>query len=212
MPRPTVGRWRHVATAQQHDLTLDTHGQPTYPTAGDWNTVVAWPCSLETVRGGEIIRGRQVAPQTTHLLTGEYYGGRIITPDMRVSIPDIDNKPVIYQVIAAYDPDGEADRFIVELRKQFRQQVPVLSVADQEVTVGVAISYTPTTTAQVELWAAVGLPVGTGITFDTVTGEFAGTPNATDLASTPITVTVTGTNEGGTSDNALFDFEVSAAP
>ena len=112
--RERIGSRRYRATATQHDGTQDAAGNPTYTTAGDWDTVVtAWPCEILTTTGSEMIRGRQVTAGTTHVMFGDYHYGSTITPDMRVTVGG-----VVYDVVAAYDPDGDRRELRVEAKRE----------------------------------------------------------------------------------------------
>lgn len=107
-------RRRYRATITQHDGTQDGHGNPTYTTAGDWDTVVSGlPCELLTVSGGEVLRGKQVASQTTHVLFGEFQSAGTITTDMRVTVEN-----VIYSIVAAYDMDGDRREMRIECKRE----------------------------------------------------------------------------------------------
>ena len=73
MPRLKIGDRNHVATIQRHNGTKDDHGQPTYTTDEDWDTVVsAWFCELLGVKGGEMLRGRQVNAFASYVLYGNW--------------------------------------------------------------------------------------------------------------------------------------------
>ncbi len=114
MARQRIGSRRHVASAKQHNQTQDEHGNPTYSTDDDWSTIVeGWPCELLTTRGGEVIRGRQVSESTTHVLFGEYFGGKDITADMVVTVDAVD-----YAVVTGFDPDGDKREFRVEVKRE----------------------------------------------------------------------------------------------
>lgn len=110
-----IGPRRYRADVTQHDGTVDGHGQPTYTTSGDWDTVVsAWPCELLTTTGGETLRGVQVSAQTTHVFKGDHVaGGSSIAPDMRLTVDG-----VVYSVVAAYDRDGMRRETWVEAKRQ----------------------------------------------------------------------------------------------
>lgn len=112
--RGAIGRRRHRATFLQHDGTQDGHGNPTYTTAGDWDTLIAsWPCELLTTTGGEVLRGKQVSAQTTHVLFGEYQGSSGITTSMKVTINNVE-----YGIVAVYDMDGDSKETRVECRRE----------------------------------------------------------------------------------------------
>lgn len=112
--RERIGSRRHRATFQQHDGTQDTHGNPTYPTTGDWDAVVTdWPCEMVAVNGGEQLRGRQVTSNATHVLFGEYHGADTVTTDMRCVVDS-----VTYQIVSTLDMDGENRELRVELKRQ----------------------------------------------------------------------------------------------
>lgn len=113
------GNRRHIATFQQHDGTVDSHGHPTLGTSADWDDFISgWPCELLTGSGGERLRGRQVTAETTHVLFGEYFGAEGVTAKMRVLIDDPTGTSVTYQVVSAYDPDGDGREMRVELRRE----------------------------------------------------------------------------------------------
>ena len=65
-----AGARRRVITVEQHDGTL-TGGQPSYATAGDWDSVKAMlnvPVNYMGVTGGEVVRGLQMEANTTGLI------------------------------------------------------------------------------------------------------------------------------------------------
>lgn len=112
--RRRTGARTKVAAFQQHSGTVDDYGTPTYTNDDDWSTVVAaWPAEQVGVRGGEVIRGRQVAAVTTDVLFGEYYGGSLIASDMRCVL-----NGVIYQVVSAVDTEGMNRELRVELKRE----------------------------------------------------------------------------------------------
>ena len=108
-----AGASRHRATFTRHDGTQDSHGNPTYTTPGDWDTVVqSWPCELLTTNGAESLRGQQVQPTTTHVLIGEYHGAKDVTPEMRAEV-----NGVIYGIVGAFDPHGNSREIRIELKR-----------------------------------------------------------------------------------------------
>lgn len=112
--RHAIGMRRWTATFQQHDGRYDSHGQPTYGTAGDWDTFLsAWPCELMTVSGGETIRGRQVTATTTHVFYGEYFGAEGVTAQMRMIVDG-----QTYAIQSAYDPAGDRREMRIEARRE----------------------------------------------------------------------------------------------
>ena len=112
--RKKIGYRNHVATFQQHDASQDSHGQPSYPTGGDWDTVVTdWPCELITTSGGESLRGRQVTETTTHVFYGEYFGAEGVTADMRMIVGGD-----TYAINTAYDPNGDRRELRVEAKRE----------------------------------------------------------------------------------------------
>lgn len=119
-PRRHHGSRRHRATAKQHNGTVDAHGVPTYTTSNDWTEVVTqWPVEVRSVAGGEVLRGRQVSAETTHVMFGEFHGGKSITPDMKVEVYDpATSSTITYGVIAAYDMDGDSRELRVELMRE----------------------------------------------------------------------------------------------
>lgn len=119
-PRRKISTRRHRATAKRHNGNVDGHGTPTYESSVDWTEVVtAWPCELLSVAGGEVLRGRQVAAETSHVLFGEFHGGKTITPDCKVEVYDPSSGNVLtYGVVACYDMDGDSREYRVELRRE----------------------------------------------------------------------------------------------
>ena len=118
-PRRKISTRRHRATAKLHNGNADSHGTPTYTSSVDWTEVVtAWPCELLSVAGGEAIRGRQVAAETSHILFGEFHGGKSITPDCKVEVAGTDGQIVTYGVVTAYDMDGDNREYRVELTRE----------------------------------------------------------------------------------------------
>lgn len=112
--RGKIGNRRYRADIEQHDGTeTDDHGNPTYTTNGDWDTLVeGWPCEILTVSGDESTSGGQATASTTHVLYGSFSGGSQIEPDMRLNVDG-----VFYNVIAAYDPDGDRREIKVEAKR-----------------------------------------------------------------------------------------------
>lgn len=115
MYRQRIGNRRHAARIEKHDGTQESdHGHPSYTTPGDWDTVVeSWPCEVLTTSGGELIRGRQVQAETTHVLFGEYFGADNVTAEMRAVVGGI-----TYSIVAAYDPDGDSREMRIEARRE----------------------------------------------------------------------------------------------
>lgn len=114
MRRERIGNRRHRATVSRHDGTGDDHGNPTYTTSSDWDVVVTdWPVEMIAANGGETIRGRQVTEKTTHVLFGEYQGGKTIASEMRAVISG-----TTYQVVSALDVDGDSREIRVELKRE----------------------------------------------------------------------------------------------
>lgn len=112
MARQRIGNRRHSALAELHNGNKDEHGIPTYETLTDWDTVIsAWPCERITTSGAENIRGRQTDAEATHVFFGEYFGGRGITPQMRLVVDGN-----TYNVVFADDQDGDAREMRVETK------------------------------------------------------------------------------------------------
>ena len=111
---------RHFATVKVHNGTLDGNGQPTYDITGDWISVVTdWPVEMKAVRGGEKLRGRQVAANTTHVIFGDFNGGNGILPEMHAVITNtVTGKIETHEIVAAMDPDGDGREMRVELKRE----------------------------------------------------------------------------------------------
>jgi SPP1 family predicted phage head-tail adaptor len=107
------GRRQYRVTFQTHNKVQDAHGNYDFKAGSSWSDeIVAYPCSFQTVRGGEVLRGRQVQPETTHVLHGEYHGGKNVTTDMRCIIDDI-----VYNVVSVFDPEGRRRQMRIELKR-----------------------------------------------------------------------------------------------
>ena len=114
MRRERIGNRQHRATFSQHDGTQGADGNPTFTTSADWDAFVTdWPCEMVAVRGGESLRGRQVAATTTHVLFGEYQGANGILPPMRCVINGNTR-----QVVSVMDVTGEQREMRIELKKE----------------------------------------------------------------------------------------------
>ena len=74
-----AGTLRQRITIQQSTDSQDATGQPIRTWA---NVISGVPARVESVAGGETVRGRQVMAQTTTLLTTRWMSG--ITPSMRI--------------------------------------------------------------------------------------------------------------------------------
>ena len=114
MTRHRYGFRNYVASFQQHNGNVDDHGTPTYSIDLDWVTVVPeWPVEKVAASGGEILRGRQIAASTTHVLYGEYFSSDGITPEQRCVIDG-----EIYQIVSVMDLEGRNRERRVELRRE----------------------------------------------------------------------------------------------
>ncbi len=105
---------RHWLTFQQHDGTV-TNGVPTYHVDGDWDTVSnvgTVAVEKKGVTGGEVVRGIQMDATTTHLLIGDYWSLKNVTPNMRAT-----GCGDTFNVIRAYDPDGMGESFHVQVKR-----------------------------------------------------------------------------------------------
>ena len=110
--RERIGSRRHRATIRQHNGNQDDHGRPTHEVDEDWDIIVdQWPVELITTGGEEIVRGTRVASESTHVLYGEYQAAKGITTDMEAVI-----NSVTYDIIAAYDSDGDGREMRVEMK------------------------------------------------------------------------------------------------
>lgn len=114
------GDMRHRCTFQQHDGTVDGHGQPTYTVSGDWDaSILDWPCKLQSTTGGERIRGRQVTAETTHVLFGHFSHAQNATADMRAVVTSsTTGATTTYQVVSVLDMDGEGRELRIELKRE----------------------------------------------------------------------------------------------
>jgi SPP1 family predicted phage head-tail adaptor len=104
-----AGTMKQRISIQTPSPTQDAAGQP----------IVAWgalaggsnlPARVESVAGGETVRGRQVSAEATTLLTVRWLAG--VTPEMRV----------LYEgrtlgIVRASDPDGGRRELRIECRE-----------------------------------------------------------------------------------------------
>ena len=110
--RNRIGSRRHKANIEQHDGTIDVYGNPTFTVAGDWDIVIPnWPCEVTTTGANEV--SQDGVTITTHIIWGSYVGGSQITPNMRLNVDG-----TTYDVIAAYDPDGDRREIKIESRRR----------------------------------------------------------------------------------------------
>ena len=117
--RLNIGARLHLATFYQHNGNTDDLGQPTYTVDTDWLPVVInWPVEKLGVSGGETLRGRQVASETTHVLFGEAQGGLGIMPKHRCEVTDLNGSWQRYQVTSVLDRDGINQELRVEIKRQ----------------------------------------------------------------------------------------------
>ena len=108
-----MGNRIHAATFKKHNGNVE-NGQETLNKESDWTTFTQnWPCELMAVRGGETIRGRQVAEHTTHVLFGEYYGAVGITPEMKCVIAGKTRN-----IVSVMDMDGDSREMRIELKEE----------------------------------------------------------------------------------------------
>ena len=118
--RERIGSRRHRCTFKQHDGTVDTHGNPTYTTTGDWDAVVSsWPCELLTARGMEKIRGREVTAETTHVLFGDFAAAQSVAADMQAVVTNTTTGvTTTYEVVSVLDIEGDGREIRVELKRE----------------------------------------------------------------------------------------------
>ena len=110
--RGKIGNRRHRCTIKQHDGTQDEHGRPTIEIDQNYNIIVAdWPVEFVTTGGDEVEVGTRLSAMTTHIIYGGYEGGKNITSDMVATIGSVS-----YDILAAYDSDGERREMRVELK------------------------------------------------------------------------------------------------
>jgi SPP1 family predicted phage head-tail adaptor len=104
-----AGSLRHRITIQEATLTQDAHGQP----IASWGTLAGGrnlPARVDSVEGGERIRGRQVAAEATTLFTTRYLRG--ITPQMRVTY-----QGRTLPIVRVSDPDGKRLELRIECKE-----------------------------------------------------------------------------------------------
>lgn len=105
-----AGTLRQRITLQEATDTQDAAGQP----IRSWsNRLTGIPARVETVSGGEAVRGRQVLAETTTLLTIRYISG--LTSAMRVVWGDR-----ILGVLRVNDPTGERRELRIECKESDR--------------------------------------------------------------------------------------------
>lgn len=105
------GKRRYRADIQQHNGTVDAHGQPQTGTAA-WTTLVSdWPCEVLTVNAAEDSSGGGTI--MSYVIHGSYITETVVAPNMRMIIDGY-----TYDVIAAYDPDGRRRGLKVEAKRE----------------------------------------------------------------------------------------------
>ena len=110
--RGKVGNRRHRCTIKQHNGSQDIHGRPTVEVNEDYDIIVQdWPVEIITTGGREIEVGTRLSAETTHIMHGGYEGGKNITSDMTATIGS-----VTYDILAAYDSDGDGREMRVEMK------------------------------------------------------------------------------------------------
>lgn len=104
----------YSANSLKHNGSVDEAGHPTYGNDADWVIVVSgWPVEFRSVRGTEVIWGRQMSAETTHLAIGEYYGGEAIESSHRVVI-----NGTTYGVVSVLDRQGLNRELEVQLKRE----------------------------------------------------------------------------------------------
>jgi len=100
----TAGKMRGRITIQAATATQDAAGQPVVT----WATFQAdVPCKVESVAGGEAIRGRQVVATATTLFTCRYIAG--VTTKHRVTYAGR-----TFGILRAADPFGDRRELRIE--------------------------------------------------------------------------------------------------
>lgn len=102
-----AGRKRHRITIQQATETPDSAGQP----IRTWSTFVAnYPVAVDSVAGGEVLRGRQVSAETQIVFAGRWYAG--VTAEMRVVYGSR-----TLGIVRAADPYGDRRELRIECKE-----------------------------------------------------------------------------------------------
>ena len=104
-----AGTMRRRITIQTPTATQDAAGQPLVSWA-DLTGGSNLPARVESVTGGETVRGRQVSAEATTLLTIRYLAG--VTPRQRVSY-----EGRTLGIVRASDPDGGRRELRIECRE-----------------------------------------------------------------------------------------------
>lgn len=112
--RKNVGARRHSAVFYRHNGKTDESGLPTYGVAADWSQVGgSWPCEIQTTNGGEVIRGRQVAAETSHILYGDFAAVQTVKPTDRLRAAGVG-----LEVVAVIDQHGLRDEMRIECKRE----------------------------------------------------------------------------------------------
>ena len=113
--RKREGYRTHLATFIKHNGNVDADGNPTYTNEADWIPEVAnWPVEVIGARGAEVIRGRAVAAETTHVLFGEFFGGEGIEATHICLLSGHDQR---FGVVSSLDQSGDRRERRVEIRE-----------------------------------------------------------------------------------------------
>ena len=106
-----TGKRRYRANIEQHNGSVDAHGQPLTADSA-WDAVVSdWPCEVLTKSAAEDSTGGGTI--MAYEIWGSYITESTIQPNMRMLIDG-----TTYEVVAAYDPDGRRRNLKVEAKRE----------------------------------------------------------------------------------------------
>ena len=102
-----AGRMRHRIRIEQSSETQDAAGQP----VRTWATFLPdYPVAIDEVKGGEVLRGRQVSAEASIVFVGRWYAG--VDSTMRVIF---DGQTL--GIVRASDPYGDRRELRIECRE-----------------------------------------------------------------------------------------------
>ena len=114
MARKRIGFRNRYVSFLRHNGNVDASGNPTYSTPDDWYLVArGWPAEVLNTSGGEVIRGRQVTAETTHVLYGEWSYVQEISPRDRITF-----NGVTLEIVSVTDPEGLRYEMRIEAKRE----------------------------------------------------------------------------------------------
>lgn len=108
-----AGKRDYIVTVQEHNGTM-SHGEPTYERDEDWKTIITeLPATYRGVTGGEVVRGRQMDPETSSVLEVLYTPRtKLINSRMRLLLGDR-----VLNIVSVLDVDGMKRELMIQTKE-----------------------------------------------------------------------------------------------